>query len=348
MAVNFPPKADRVERHGNSIWAHCTMNATPTQITATEKDAGKRLDIFIAEARNMPRSQAQRMIRSGCVLVDGAVETKPGLRMHADRSIKIVEKPKEEKEKTPDKKITLPSIEIVQETNDYLVLVKPAGVLTHPTQAHEPDTLAAWINNRFPETHQVGDKPDVRPGIVHRLDKDTSGLMVVAKTQAMFDHLKKQFKQRRVTKEYIVLVYGAFESDHGIIDFDIDRGKDGRMVSRPKTNPYSLKTVDKIQPGKKAVTEFWVEKRFVRFSLLRVKLHTGRTHQIRVHMFASNHPVVGDLLYVNKKYIKKGDPALGRLFLHAGKLCFYDLKETQVCFEKQIPDTLQICLDQLT
>jgi 23S rRNA pseudouridine1911/1915/1917 synthase len=244
-------------------------------------------------------------------------------------------------------------IEIVGETANYIVVEKPAGVLVHPTQANEKDTLIDFVLKMYPEVGRVGDHhltPDpsplkgegefARPGVVHRLDKEASGLLVIARTQKMFEHLKKQFQDRTVEKEYLVLVYGKMALEHGIIDFDIDRGKDGRMVSRPKTNKLSVAKADKVQPGKEAITEYFLEKQIGRFALLRVKIHTGRMHQIRAHMFAFNHPVVGDKLYCNKKLIKKNEPKLDRLFLHAARLCFGELGGERVCFESQMPEEL--------
>jgi len=237
-------------------------------------------------------------------------------------------------------------INIIAETKDYLVVNKPAGVLVHPTQAQEPETLVSWLLEKYPDIAEVGEAKE-RPGIVHRLDKDASGLLVIARTQEMFEHLKKQFQEREVEKEYAVLVYGNLESDDGKIDFAMDRGKEGRMVARPKTDVLKLKNVEKIQPGREALTEFWVEKRFIRFSWLRVKIQTGRTHQIRVHMLAYNHPVVGDKLYNNRKLIKKSDQELKRLFLHAQKLCFTDLSGKKQCFESELPKELKDYLDKL-
>ena len=164
---------------------------------------------------------------------------------------------------------------------------------------------------------------------------------MLARTQESFKHLKKQFKDRTVGKIYSILVYGHVEKKHGKIDFEIDRGKDGRMVSRPKTDKLRLRNVLKIQGGKEALTEYWVEEEFTRFSLLKVKIHTGRTHQIRVHMLALGVPVVGDPLYKNKKLVKKGDMELDRLFLCARELCFDDLLSKRKCFNVDLPQKLQ-------
>jgi len=231
-------------------------------------------------------------------------------------------------------------LKVVQETKDYIVVDKPAGVLVHPTQAGEKDTLVDFVLKKYKEVKKVGDSPE-RPGIVHRLDKQASGLLVIARNQKMFEHLKTQFQDRTVEKEYIVLVYGKMTQEHGIIDFDIDRGKEGRMVSRPKTNKLSVAKTLHVQPGKEAITEYFLEKQIGRFALLRVRIHTGRTHQIRAHMFAFNRPVVGDKLYFNKKLIKKNEPKLDRLFLHAQKLCLNDLEGEKVCFESALPEELE-------
>jgi len=238
-------------------------------------------------------------------------------------------------------------LKIVAETTDFVVVNKPSGMLVHPTLANEPGTLVEYLVEKYPEIKQVGDSPD-RPGIVHRLDKEASGLLVVARTQVMFEHLKKQFQDKTMEKEYFVLVFGKIAKDHDIIDFAIDRNKEGKMVSRPRFAEYSLKTIRDIQPGKESLTEFWVEKRFVRHTLLRVRIHTGRTHQIRVHMQAYNHPVVGDKLYFNRNLIKQKDKLLTRMFLHAAKLCFADLNNEKVCFEAELPEELKEFLNKLT
>ena len=229
---------------------------------------------------------------------------------------------------------------IVQVEKDYIVVEKPAGVLTHPTQAMEKDTLINVLLKKYRGIKKVGDSPE-RPGIVHRLDKEASGLLVVARTQKMFEHLKQQFQDRTIEKEYIVLVYGKMFKEHGVIDFAIDRGKEGRMVSQPKTDLLSVDKVGSAQPGKEAITEYFLEKTIGRFSLLRVKIHTGRMHQIRAHMFAFNHPVVGDTLYLNRKLVKKNQPKLDRMFLHSTRLCFSDLAGEKKCFESQMPEELE-------
>ena len=310
--------------------------------------AGDRLDVFLAAKTGESRSQVQKIIRDGRALVDGKVIKKNGYAVNPGSSVETKEEVLPKNEAPKKKNQLVPSdkkLEVITETDTYIVVNKPAGLLTHPTQAGEPDTLAGRLIHTYPDLAGVGED-EMRPGIVHRLDKDASGLLVVARTQEMFEHLKEQFKSRTVEKEYTTLVYGKLDTDHGTIDFDIDRGNDGRMVARPKTE-VKLKNVSKLQPAKQALTEFWPEEFYPRYTLLRVKIHTGRMHQIRVHLFAYNHPVVGDTLYENKNLIKKGDSHLGRLFLHASHLCFAALDGEKVCFDAGLPNKLKTFLASL-
>jgi 23S rRNA pseudouridine1911/1915/1917 synthase len=233
---------------------------------------------------------------------------------------------------------------IVAKTDDYIVVEKPTGLLTHPTMADEKNSLSGWLVKKFPEIKKVGDDPELRPGIVHRLDKEASGLLVVARTQKMFDHLKEQFKNRTIEKEYYALVHDQVARDWEILNFPIARSETSeRMAARP------IRADEIIEEGEKeAKTEFMVEKRFVNFTLLRVTLHTGRMHQIRVHFLAYNHPLVGDPLYIQKKRKRAWDDKLGRLFLHSTKLSFTDLNGEKQSFESPMPPELNKFLEQLS
>ena len=235
---------------------------------------------------------------------------------------------------------------LIKDAENFVVVNKPSGMLTHKTNANEPGTLVDHILKQFPDIENIGDSSE-RPGIVQRLDREASGVLVIARTDEMFNCLKDQFKDRTVDKEYVVLVHGLVESEHGEIDFLVERGAKGRMAARPHIDKNKVKNVGKEQTGKVALTEFWVEKRFARFTLLRVKIHTGRTHQIRVHMQAYGHPVVGDNLYFNKKLNRKRDLRLGRLFLHAKKLCISNLDNERLCFEAELPHELNEFLSEL-
>jgi 23S rRNA pseudouridine1911/1915/1917 synthase len=308
---------------------------TQDKFKVKEKDRGKRLDIFLMEQINSSRADAQKLIKNNLVLLNNNQPKKAGQVLKIDDIICIT--------KNEDKKIenfVKKEPKVIEETDDYIVIDKPAGLIVHPTEANEQYTLVSWLLDRYPDIKNVGDS-EKRPGIVHRLDKDASGVMVVSKDQKLFEWLKKQFQNREVDKEYSVLVHGLMDTDNDKIDFDIDRGVDGKMVARPKTDITKLKNIGKEQSGREALTEFWVEERFARFSLLKVKIYTGRTHQIRVHMLAYNHPVVGDKLYFNKKLNRKRDEELGRLFLHSNKLCFNNLKNERVCYMSDLPEKLK-------
>ncbi len=310
-------------------------------IIVPELETKMRLDVFLVDELGISRARVQHMIHNHLVKVNGRIPKKPGDTIHTGDTIiispEMASKPIEPVETV---RPSFSNITVLEEANDYLVINKPAGLLVHETDAHEVGTLADWIVEKYPEIRGVGEAAN-RPGIVHRLDKEASGLMVIAKNQAMFEHLKQQFQARTIDKEYEVLVHGIMPDNYGVIDFDIDRGSDGSMVSRPKIDKTTLKGAAHEQPGKAALTEFTVLKQYARFALLRVKIHTGRTHQIRVHMRAFNHPVVGDDLYFNTKLNRKRDHALGRLFLHAAKLGFDDLDGKRVVFEVTLPDKLE-------
>ena len=297
------------------------------------------MDFLLAQKLGMTRSQAQKLIRSETALVNGR-SAKVGYEIRLNDVVEFVEKVHKREKVYKAMEQSVRDVPVIAETDEYLVVNKPAGVLVHPTEAHEEHTLAAWLLTRYPELEDVGEHPD-RPGIVHRLDKEASGLLVVAKTTAMFHHLKQQFQQRTTEKFYDVLVYGEVEREYGMITFPIDRGPDGRMVSRPNIDEVTLETVRTIQPGREAITEFWVEGRFVNHTLLRVKIHTGRTHQIRVHFFAYNHPVVGDTLYKQRRFREaRGQQPLSRLFLHATELSFSTLDGSRVCYTAPLPEIL--------
>ncbi|MFA6548092.1 MAG: RluA family pseudouridine synthase [Candidatus Magasanikbacteria bacterium] len=322
------------------------MTTTSKKITFKES-AGKRLDIFFAEKFKISRSQAQKMIEGNNILINHKLSTKTGHPLKTGDQIVIEAKPvikptKIEVQKENKKTKAKLKIKILATTKDYIVTEKPNGLLTHSTDKNETDSLASILAKKYPELKKVGDMQDSkettnkRPGIVHRLDKEASGLLVVARTQKMFDHLKNQFKNHTVDKEYMVLVHGKVHKDWDEIKFPIERSRNkDRMAALPTTLRGSA-TLE----GKTALTEFWVEKRFVNFTLLRVKIHTGRMHQIRVHMLAYDHPVVGDPLYFQKKQKNKWDKVCGRLFLHCTYLAFVDLDNKLQEFRSELPPEL--------
>lgn len=241
---------------------------------------------------------------------------------------------------------------IISETKDYLVINKPAGLAVHQGGNLKEATLADWLINQYPEITKVGEDP-VRPGIVHRLDKEVSGLMVIAKNNDSFFNLKEQFKSRTINKEYQALVHGRILNDGGTIDFPITRSKSGhKMAALPAGSSDLLirrhpkqrdqGNIKSWFKSREAVTEFSVLKKFVNFALLRVKIKTGRTHQIRVHFFAYGHPLVGDNLYYTKKTREKNLKInLGRVWLVADRLEFTDDKNQRLKFEINLPQELK-------
>lgn len=226
-------------------------------------------------------------------------------------------------------------LNVLYEDDDVAVLNKPAGISVHPA-AHAPDepALTKEILRRWPEVKSIGEDP-LRPGIVHRLDKETSGVLVIAKNQEAFGFLKKQFQERKVEKSYLALVTGRMKEKQGEIILPIGRsGKFGK---------FSTRGMKKIREAK---TKWRVTEEFRDFSLLKVKPETGRTHQIRVHLAAIGHPVVGDALYGGKAgrgYREK----LPRMFLHAQSLKLKLPSERVLLVEADLPAGLEEFLKSL-
>lgn len=225
-------------------------------------------------------------------------------------------------------------LKVVYKDSDVIVIEKPAGIAVHPAPGIKEKTLVEILLERYPDLRGVGESPE-RPGIVHRLDKETSGLLLVARNQASFVNLKKQFQERDIEKEYIVLAHGKISDDVGQIKFRIGRSvKYARMAARPES-----------QEGREAVTEYEVIKRFANATLVKVHILTGRTHQIRAHFHALGHPVVGDPLYKIKGIKIRHLPP--RLFLHAAKLGFKDLRGEYHEFLSPLPEELEEYLNKL-
>lgn len=228
--------------------------------------------------------------------------------------------------------------EVLFENKDLLVINKPAGLLVHGVfdkhgAKHNELTLTDWLAKNYPETKKVGDVPSQRGGIVHRLDRETSGAMVVARNQNAFEYLKKLFQDKKVQKTYITLVWGKVKDKEGVIDKAISI-KDGTVK----------RTVFKGKMTREAVTSYKVMK-FLKskegdeFTLVEVQPKTGRTHQIRVHMASIGHPVVGDKLYGKKGSL----PGLDRQFLHASKIEF-ESPSGRIRCEAPVPKELESVL----
>lgn len=226
---------------------------------------------------------------------------------------------------------------IIHEANDYMVVYKPAGLLVHTAHGKDEVTMADMIMNHYPEIKDVGDDA-VRPGIVHRLDQNVSGLLVVAKTQKMFEHLKAQFKNRETNKVYQALVFNWMKDDNGKIDSPI--GRSGKGVKMATNYGKDLKS---------ALTEYSVLEKYrwnkQGLALLKIKLHTGRTHQIRVHFQSQGHPLVGDTLYKIKRV--KQPESFDRIFLQAVELGFKDLDNQEQHFKLELDVELKELLTRL-
>jgi len=231
-------------------------------------------------------------------------------------------------------------LDIVYEDEDVVVLNKQAGTSVHPSVNEPKGTLVDVLLERYPKLKSVGDDP-IRPGIVHRLDKDTSGLLVVAKNQKAFEFLKKEWQNGRVVKKYLALVWGHPKEKGEIISELARSPKDfrKRIVVRPE------KQKDKKIAGKLAVTEYKVVKKYKDFSLVEVCPKTGRMHQIRVHMASIGHPVAGDKLYGRRS--PYGRSSIGRHFLHAFYLSFSLPIGKKLALEADLPEDLRAFLTKL-
>ena len=267
-------------------------------ITFEVDTAGERLDTFLAaRCDDLSRSRLQALISSGHVTVDGR-EVRPSRVLKAGDLVSLVVPEPEPSHIVP---VEIP-LDVVYEDRHLLVVDKPAGMAVHPAPGHRDDTLANAVLAYCPDLEGVGG--ELRPGIVHRLDKDTSGLLVVAKNDVAHAGLSEQFKDRSVTKGYIALVHGHPRQPKAIVDAPIGR------------HPKHRKRMGVVDSGRASRTAYSVETKYAGFALLDVRPETGRTHQIRVHMASIGHPLAGDSVY------GRSHPRLDRHFLHAGLLGF--------------------------
>jgi 23S rRNA pseudouridine1911/1915/1917 synthase len=292
---------------------------------------GERVDKLVVEhLRDVSRSSIQRMIREGLVTVNGE-PVKPNYRVRTGDLV-IVHDLLEASGATRDRAPQAESIplDVVYEDAFLVVVDKPAGMVVHPATGHDSGTLTNAVLAHVPDMDDEGQAD--RPGIVHRLDMQTSGLIVVAKSGEVRAALQEAFKKRQITKEYLALVEGQMTADHGIIDAAIGR------------DPRRRKRMSVVPDGRPAVTEYRVLERFERNTYVAVEPQTGRTHQIRVHMAYIGHPVVGDTVYGYRKQRL----ALERHFLHATRLAFrHPVTEETVDVQAPLPDELQRTLDTL-
>ena len=283
------------------------------------------MDAFLAARGAAPsRAAAQRLIEAGLVLVDDTPRPK---NYRVDEGDRVVVSAPEAPANAGESAAEV-SFEIVYEDEHLLVVDKPAGVVTHPAPGHHGPTLAEALA----PLAAGGEHPE-RAGIVHRLDRDTSGLLVVARSDEAHAALQKMMKAREVTREYTALVEGHPDAESGTIDAPIGRDRGNRTVMSTRTDR-----------ARNAVTHFEVLERLPRTALLRVRLETGRTHQIRAHLAAIEHPVVGDPQYGGRKSGRR--LGLMRQFLHASKVMFrHPLTGELVACESKPPAELSHALD---
>lgn len=298
--------------------------------------AGARLDVFLTSVLGgHSRSSIQRLIKDGHVQVDGRL-SKANQPMKTGQTV-LVQLP-DPVDATPQAE-ALP-LPIVYQDSELIVVDKPPGMVVHPAAGHQSGTLVNALLHHVDDLSGIGGEK--RPGIVHRLDRGTSGLMVVAKNDAAHEELSRQFRDREVEKEYIALVWGEVQAGRRI-DAPIGRDPENRK-----------KMSAKARRSREAVTRIVKAEKFgVVLTLAHIAIHTGRTHQIRVHLSAIGHPVVGDSLYGGVHRRVPGDlravTHLTRPFLHAARLAFtHPTEKRRMEFTSPLPDDLQSVLDELT
>lgn len=283
-----------------------------------QKKNNQRLDQHLAARQdlNLTRSQIGKLIEAGEILVNGQV-VKPSYHLKKNDCLTINIPPPRKLETKPE---NIP-LEIVYEDDDLVVVNKPRGMVVHPAAGNYEGTLVNALLHHCQDLSGIGGV--VRPGIVHRLDKDTSGLIVVAKNDAAHQSLTKQFKDRVIKKRYVALVQGVVKQDSGEIDAAIGR------------HPVRRMKMAVTEKGREAITHFKVIKRFKDTTLVELAPKTGRTHQLRVHLHHLGHPIVGDPVYGGAK-------GSGQL-LHASKLSFIHPRTGEKMeFEVPLPDDLSV------
>jgi 23S rRNA pseudouridine1911/1915/1917 synthase len=296
-------------------------------LTTELSDAGKRLDAYLSEyLEGYSRTYAQKLIDQGLVLVDGK-QVKRSFRLDGEEEL-LLQIP--ENEAPPIEAEDLP-LDIVYEDDCLMVVNKPKGMVVHPAPGHRSGTLVNAL------MYHAGDRLSgingvLRPGIVHRIDRDTTGLLLVCKNDRAHESIAAQLKEHSITRRYTALAEGRFRETEGTVDAPIGRDRKNRL--RMAVDPAG---------GKEAVTHYRVIRQFQKYALLHCRLETGRTHQIRVHMASLGHPLAGDLLY--------GGHSLGQesgQYLHAGLLGFVHPESGKYMeFEAPLPDYFAERLEKL-
>ncbi|MFZ3070164.1 MAG: RluA family pseudouridine synthase [Anaerolineaceae bacterium] len=294
-----------------------------------QEEEPNRLDKFLAgEIQGFSRAQIQTLIENGKIWVDGVPVVKSSTKLEAGQKVRV------ELPETVERELLAEDLEltVLYQDENTVVINKPAGMIVHPGAGHETGTVVNAAMYRWPEMRQVGDP--ARPGVVHRLDKETSGVLLLARTQSAYTWYVKQFKSRKTEKIYLALVDGHPPTPSGRIETSIGRDAKHRQRMAVVFEGH----------GRKAVTEFHTKQAFKDYDLLEVHPITGRTHQIRVHLAYLGCPVVGDRVYGRRKPTME----LGRFFLHAARLKIFLLDEkTPMEFQANLPDELNLILENL-
>ena len=311
-----------------------TSNVKELYVTA--ESVGIRIDIFLAEKEDITRSAVAKLAESSKILVNGSAVNK-NYKLRSGDMITIEFPPVESSEAEAEDI----AIDIVYEDKDIIVINKPSGMVVHPAAGNRSGTLVNAL------LHHCGDSLSgiggvQRPGIVHRIDKDTSGLLVVAKNDPSHLSLSGQLKHHGISRIYYAIVCGVPKNDSGTIDAPIGRSP----VDRKKMAVIR----DPLKHSKNAVTHYTVLERYRGFALVKCVLETGRTHQIRVHMSSIGHPLLGDEVYggANTKFGQNNKALISGQCLHAGELSFiHPTENTPVSFKAPMPETMTALIDKL-
>ena len=293
------------------------------EFVISDMQQGLRLDVVLAETTKPLESRAniQRSIRAGLISINGITTTRSSTKVISGQIIRV----------KPPKDYLAPaitpselSLNVVFEDDDIAIIDKPSGMVVHSGAGHLTDTMANAAVTRWPKISSVGDAD--RPGIVHRLDRDTSGLLIIALNPAAYNNLTLMIKKHEIERIYTALVHGHPKSSTGTIDAPI--GRDPHHRTRQAVNAG----------GRPALTHYEVIREIGQFSFIKVRLETGRMHQIRVHMTAIGHPIAGDQTYGKREGIAN----LSRQFLHASKLTFnHPISSEKISVTSKLPDDLQ-------
>ena len=288
------------------------------------QEGPQRVDKFISTATNKSRGEVQKYFSESTVLVNGKI-VKPSQTVNVGDEIEF--ETLEVVEATIEKQ-NIP-LDVVYEDSDVIVVNKPSGMVVHPANGHYKDTLVNALMYHCTDLSSING--EVRPGIVHRIDKDTSGLLVACKNDLAHNSIAAQLKAKTSTRKYVAIVYGNFEHNYGRVDAPIAR------------DPLNRLKMAVVKGGKESITTFKVLERFGDYTLLELKLETGRTHQIRVHMAYIGHPVLGDPLYGPKKVIGE----YGQ-YLHAKTLGFVHPRTNEYLeFTSELPDFFKEMLEEI-